>query len=276
MRSLLSDAFPSKQILSLQTDAFAEKRTRALDAYLQILTHCLRERKLLEQEQEIIRDFFGILENNETTKKVRAAAALPVIKTPNVLNNEIDQLRSTLHTTKDLKSLNRDFDELQETILEKAEDLKLMEKFYEVKREWEVMKIKRGEQYDGFDICKDIKSNSIDRDSIDSKSIDGDINPKDINSIDVDSKSKDGVLKISKTIVTDTVTLTSSTAKHHLREQEAILSDLADTLHQQKQVSLEICEEIIQQNRVIGEFGGRQEGTIGGFMRSTERARKLQ
>lgn len=272
---MIVESFPPKQILKIQTDAFAEKRARALDAYLQILTHYLRERRLLVHE--LIKDFFGIVHESEmvnsniSNKPIGTGTVridcVPVIKTPNVLKNEIEHLRSVLHTTKDLKSLKQKFDLLNETILgqnhQTQEDLKLMEKFYEVKREWEVMKIKRGEQYDGFDI----KITKV---------------PSNSNSIDMNCKqvTKNEETLDSTTDSTNTLTIntidTNTSAKHHIREQEAILSDLADILQQQKQVSLEICEEIIEQNRVIGEFGKRQEGTIDGFMKSSDRVRKLQ
>lgn len=271
LRSLLSEAFPPKQILSPQTDGFAERRSRALDAYLQILTHCLRERKLLEHE--VIKDFLGFQSfvqiNDIGGDKICSSSC---IRTPNALNSEIEKLRLNLFKSTDLKSLKIDFDSLQEAIsgLQERgnlEDLRCVEKFYEVKREWEVMKIQRGEEYDGFKIeNRDIKW------KVNIKEVPAEIKGG------IKGEIKGGILTEIPAEIKGEIkgeNMISST-KHHIREQEAILSDLAETLQQQKQVSLEICEEIIQQNRVIGEFEKRQEGTIGDFLQSTERARKLQ
>lgn len=231
----LKENFPPKSPLSLQTDLFAERRSKALDAYLQVLMHCTRD------DDFILRDFFGLKAEQKDSMKS------PKLKTPNVFDAEIDELRIKLFNCKDLKLLTDDFDSLQRNL--PSEDSKSSTKFYELKREWEVMKIKSG-QFDQSTF--DIKPNAKESDSF-----------KDDNKKHADVN----------TVINSSVLVQR---KSHLREQEAILSDLADTLQQQKQLSMEICEEIMQQNREIGEFGRKQEGTIGDFIQSTEKARKLQ
>lgn len=238
-REKLMETFPSKSPLSLQTDLFAERRSKALDAYLQVLMHCLKA------DDRILRAFLGIKADPKDKPKS------PKIKTPDVFDSEIEKLRMALFSCKDLKSLTDDFDNLQRNL--PSELSKGAGKFYELKREWEVMKIKSG-QFDerSFDMF-----------------IDKEISKESRNRYTDTNKPTNNIAKEDDTLVLDET-------KNHLREQEAILSDLADTLQQQKQLSKEICEEIKQQNREIGEFGRKQEGTIGDFMQSTEKARKLQ
>ena len=250
VKQKLKEAFPSKEPLRLQTDLFAERRSKALDAYLQILTHCLRERGLLSRE--MIKDFFGIKEI-----VVKETKLSPGIKTPNALNAEIDKLRSALYNSTDPKSLKDDFDAFQNLIdnLGERREAELIEKFYEVKREWEVKKIRNGQfEADSFDFC------FYRREKMSTACGKGDHTAADSNNT---SSNRDS-------------TVTVNQMKWQLRDQEAILSDLAETLQQQKQLSMEICEEIKQQNRVMSEFGNKQEGTIGDFIQSSEKARKLQ
>lgn len=260
----LIEIFPSRQILRLQTDFFAERRSRALDAYLQILTHCLRERDLLDHV--IIKEFFGL--DRRAVGAGTSFKKLPALKTPNALNIEIEKLRSALFTSKDLKSLHPNFSSLQETISGvqergNSEDLKCVEKFYELKREWEEMKIRSGE-YEGSGFEFDLCSGWDEKQDMPMGTLMG-AGP-------ATGRAAGPVPDSTGESASNPLNYT----KRHLREQEAILSDLAESLQQQKQVSLEICEEIIQQNRVMSEFGKKQEGTIGEFVQSTGRARKLQ
>ena len=262
-RKQLEAAFPGKSPLAIQTDLFAERRAKALDAYLQILVHLLREEKETEGDG-ILKDFdfFKVTRAAKETEKQKQQLEGNAVRTPNGLNYGIERLRSNLMTdfnsitSADFESLKGHVRDLQErregATAANPDDLRCIDQFYALKREWEIERIKRGQFTD-------------DSFSFESK--------KSIIKSEANENTKQ-TLKITSSTSVHTLELDSF--KNHLRGQESILTDLAVTLKEQKKISQEICAEVLQHNKVIENVEKKQDGTLEGFKESGARVRKLQ
>ena len=178
-----------------------------------------------------------------------------ILKTPNLINLEIEKLRHQLNMSADMnksefKELQNQVQELQEKRGRSEEDLRCIEKFYELKREWEVKKIRSG-TFDGneFSISGPNKNKSETAEALKE--------PHD-----------------ATTVVNDELLVQGT--KRNLHDQEAILYDLAETLSKQKLLSKEICSEIVEQNRLLGRVSEKQGIVAEEFKGSNDRVRKLQ
>lgn len=259
--NILRESFPGKQPFQSQTDLFCERRAKALDAYLQFFLHACGKLRMNAEQEVIFKDFFGINERAESgiiDSKQPGRKSPSVARTPTGVNSEIDRLKRLLHENVDIGEDLANLQVLVRGLQEKRdigqEDKRSIEKFYELKREWEIRRIKSGEFVfeSGGESGKNEARKSV---------------------LDI-TKDDDGEKASSHS--TQTQTQYNPTAKELIRGQEAILTDLAATLAEQKMLSKEIYAEVAGQNRIIGQVGQRQEDTKEGFIEATARARKLQ
>lgn len=273
---ILIKSFPSKKVLSAQTDLFADRRARALDAYLQILWLLLQKAREEETESHgfnfdsIVEKFFEVPFNDSSikdeinykcTSTLRLRPLEKALKTPNVLIGMIEGLMDQLFNLK-IKTLppkfEEEFHDLQAQIRElqrkpENEDLRCINKFYDLKREIEIWRIKSGNSGEHFE-------NSF---SLEIKN---------------EIKIKNKFLDTTKTFDTGSKQTNAThglNLKTHLRGQEDILSDLADTLKQQKHLSQEIWSEIKDQHRILEGFSHRQEDTIEELRETDARVKKI-
>ena len=273
-------SFPSKKILSAQTDLFADRRARALDAYLQFFWLVLK--KATEEETDIhslnliVENFFEVPLNDSSVSigdeiNYKCTSTMrpleKALKTPNVLIGVIEGLTEQLFNLK-MKTLppkfEEEFQDLQVQIRElqrrpENEDWRCINKFYDLKREIEIWRIKSGnsEEYfeDSFKLENENKTEIKMKNKI--------LNAK--KTFDPDSKQTNAIANATNGI----------NLKTHLRGQEAILTDLADTLKQQKLLSQEIWSEIKDQNRILEGFSHRHEDTIEELRETDARVKKI-
>jgi len=203
-----------------------------------------------------VRQFLQIKE--EETGKVGSKRI--IVRTPNFINSEIERLRQQLNmndsmSQDEFKELQKQVHDLQERRERSEDDLRIVEKFYELKREWEIRKIRSG-TFDGneFSITEKIEKTT---------------EPSKNGSIPLTNDSQ-----TSGRLVNNDELLLQST-RRSLFDQEAILSDLAENLSKQKLLSKEICSEIVEQNRLLGRAGEKQEIVAEEFKGSNDRVRKL-
>ena len=259
-------SFPSKKILSAQTDLFADRRARALDAYLQFFWLVLK--KATEEETDIhslnliVENFFEVPLNDSSVSigdeiNYKCTSTMrpleKALKTPNVLIGVIEGLTEQLFNLK-MKTLppkfEEEFQDLQVQIRElqrrpENEDWRCINKFYGLKREIE----------DSFKLENENKTEIKMKNKI--------LNAK--KTFDPDSKQTNAIANATNGI----------NLKTHLRGQEAILTDLADTLKQQKLLSQEIWSEIKDQNRILEGFSHRHEDTIEELRETDARVKKI-
>lgn len=277
-RRQLDEAFPGKNPLSLQTDQFAERRARALDAYLQILVHLARTKP--QVSRIIRRDLLNVPESEEKITVNVKREISPAVRTPNGLNSEIDRLRHC--KLEDLRE--SDFEALQVHIRQLAEkrnpsgeELGCVEKFYALRREWEVERIKKG-RFDCGTFSLGAKSGKPEPE--------GTMGAETVRTKGSETKETSAILPstaattVPSTISTTISNTTASSAiaglNHYKRDQEAILNELAATVHEQRKLSQEIYAEVAQHQKLIDSVSRKQEGTIEGFKESSVRVKKLQ
>lgn len=281
---LLMKSFPSKKALSVQNDLFADRRARALDAYLQILWVVLGKNQSNEELinrnkdlESIVEKFFeGPLKYLKITENVSVKSQSQIqthpLRTPNVLIGVIERLTAELVN---LNSLNPKFEDefskLQAQIRElerkeqpkqaknsNSEDLRCINKFYDLKREIEIWRVKTGQVGKYFEDSFSLRSKN-------------EKNPISRNKTTIRPNSK-----LNEPSEQFSTSDDFENTKHYLRGQEAILSDLACTLKQQKDLSQEIWTEIKDHNRILESFSDRQEETMEGFKKADTRVKKIQ
>lgn len=241
------ETFPAKQPLSLQTDNFAERRSRALDAYVQILLYAFKTTNTNTKLMRLVKQFFNLNLSSTEQKQIKSEAA--IVRTPNFINSAIERLRKRLTVNEpinetDFKELQGQVYDLQEKRKGSEDDLRCIEKFYELKREWEIRKIRSG-TFDGNDF-----------------------------NINKRTENKTEIAKAGCPVIKDELILQNT--KRHLFDQEAMLADLSETLSKQKLLSKEIHSEVIEQNRLLGRVGEQQEIVVEDFKGSNSRVKKLQ
>lgn len=255
------ETFPEKQPLSVQTDNFAERRSRALDAYVQILLYALRTTNPNAKLMRSVKQFFNFNTGSSNEQKQTKSEA-SIVRTPNFINSEIERLRKRLAINEPINET--DFKELQGQVYDLQEkrkgkgsedDLRCVEKFYELKREWEIRKIRSG--------TFDTNEFNIDKRTGNKTEI------ATARAADLSSTSKAGCPVIKDELILQN-------AKRHLFDQEAMLADLSETLSKQKLLSKEIHSEVIEQNRLLGRVGEQQEIVAEDFKGSNSRVKKLQ
>jgi hypothetical protein len=259
--TLLEDAFPSKQIFSLQTDSFAEKRARSLDSYIQILIAMMEtNRSQSEEFSRILQVFFEIKDaignprfSSESSKPSPAKLQTPCI----VLIREIDSLRLISFSDSDfekrLRALQDEIVQLQDKRNPSLEEAKCVRTFYDIKREWELSQIKAGNELDGwsFNSGREVEKNTK------------------LNHID-------SCPSVSADLITAMISDSHTNTKALLRGQEAILEDLSNTVVEQRKLSQEIYREIAEQSKLVDRIDRQQEVTREDFKGSTGRVKKLQ
>ena len=260
----MDENFPGKEPLSLQTDNFAERRSRAFDAYLQILLYAMRTLTANPRVIRCVKQFLNLPDRLSVKKEEpKHSAKKALMRTPNGLNSEIERLRQQLNVSDppnsntfapDFKELQMQIHELQEKREMSDEDSRCVEKFYELKREWEIKKIRNG-TFDGNEFSITASKNG---------------------KIVSESPEKETITSTSYSKSGSTPVLMLEDSKRNLYEQEAILSDLAVTLSKQKLLSKELCSELIEQNRLLGRVGEKQEIMAEEFKDSNDRVKKLQ
>lgn len=257
--SVVKKAFPGKYPFSRQDNLFLDRRMRALDAYLQLLIYNLKCGES-ERASEFFNRFFSIVNQQNPIETVESRASTVEelsVKTPNLLNSELENLKREFHLNPmaaisefldDFENLKKKIEVLRDRSELKETDARLVEKFYDFKREWEIEQIKTG---------------IFSKDFLKLKEESG------------EGKIAGGVKEV-KLVKEDEKVPCEDWQRQQIFGQEAILNDLSAVLAEQKRLSGEIYSEIVEQNLAIEGFRRKQEEVMDGFKDSTVKARKLQ
>lgn len=295
--SQLNDAFPAKHVLSRQTDSFADSRARALDAYLQLLLVCLGRGNHRHWNHPAVVAFFRIpsafvlevgttavtAETAETAVTARTAGTevtattpsrpsrpsrpshppqSPVVKTPQREFSWHEELGRVEGLLRQLATHPASLTELNEAMGQlqlRAQRTKFgpgneQQRYFDLKRDVELYRIRHGETdstlRDSFRLSRrDVlggASGASRTAHVPANAVDGELVP------------------------------THDAQRSQLRYQEAILTDLATTLRQQRELSLALADEIVAQNRLLSQLQGKEEATAGRFRDATVRVKRLQ
>lgn len=246
-KSKLSSLFPGKNIFSRQTDAFADARARSLDAYLQMLKLFMDR---LGWSHPVVQNFFQIPELPSSPAK----GPFHQLTTPKP--EEWRELMGKGERLFELYKQDSKFaPELEEVLCKLRELIQHREfqgeerRFYDLKREIELFKIKNGQVDSKLKESFSLGGNQVTEAS------------------PISTSSPKPSSQASPVI--------ASEQRTQLRFQDAILFDLEATVKEQKHLSIALAEEVQAHNQVISELQDKEESSLDKFKTSTSRVQKI-
>jgi hypothetical protein len=269
-KTWLPTAFQSADVRAQEAD----RRARAFDAYLQLLLRSLsRDTKGHEIRRRWshpkVVTFFRIPFTPPIRSPQETCAMSRLLKTPTGFEDLLRRAEVALS--------RRAYDEVRELLGLMSGDVPgskdLSRRFYDVKREYETAMIKSGQVDDDLRDSFRIEKPSKTGQRLQSQSQSQSHSHSHSESL--------APLPSPQTTMASPLAQTANSAvlqsqRQNLKYQDAILTDLASTLKEQRELSEGVAREVSEQNRELGRLREHGESTGSAFAASAKQIQKLK